>query len=546
MVRGRLKALLPYLPISILVLVLSIAFLYHNSEWGFDDSYITYRYAKNLALGYGMVFNAGERYLGTTAPGFALILAGLEWLILALRLPELLGAYTTLGAAQINFLLDIPFLARVLSAMSLGVIGFTAYLYFVRSFPRAWGVLAGLIAAVWLLIGRNTAFVSGHETLSCIALVLVGLYLWSSRPFVSSFLLGLATLVRPDSGLAFAVVVGATAVGWLRHRDMQQIRRDCLRFVPFFIPVLLWGAAAWLYYGSPIPGTLLAKRAEVVLGFWKLVTPQLLADFVVTSFDPRLKIPMFLLAALGLGVSIWRRDRMALVGVWGVFYLVAYSLLHVTYWNWYVTPLQVVYVMLAVHGGTALVKTIWDWKSAQIRGSAALDKGTAPPRTRLALSRLSYPVSILLALVLLGFAGLGMWQDWKAFVGPKPRNDHIYSFDGVAAYLERASPNGTSLATPEPGAIAYLLGPSYRVIDTLGLASPGVAERILNKDLEWPYFEYQPDWVLVSYTGLQPNLEKPWFTTAYAKVAEFPDPYWTSRKITLQLYQKKPGITLHR
>jgi hypothetical protein len=78
------------------------------------------------------------------------------------------------------------------------------------------------------------------------------------------------------------------------------------------------------------------------------------------------------------------------------------------------------------------------------------------------------------------------------------------------------------------------------------LASPGVAERILNKDLEWPYFEYQPEWVLVSYKNLQPNLDKPWFNAAYQKVAEFEEPYWRSRKITLQLYQKNPEISIHK
>ena len=34
----------------------------------FDDFYITYRYAWNLAAGRGFVFNPGERVFGTTAP----------------------------------------------------------------------------------------------------------------------------------------------------------------------------------------------------------------------------------------------------------------------------------------------------------------------------------------------------------------------------------------------------------------------------------------------------------------------------------------------
>lgn len=41
----------------------------------FDDAYITFRYAANLARGFGLVFNPGERVLGTTSPLFTFILA---------------------------------------------------------------------------------------------------------------------------------------------------------------------------------------------------------------------------------------------------------------------------------------------------------------------------------------------------------------------------------------------------------------------------------------------------------------------------------------
>ena len=47
----------------------------------FDDAFITFRYARNLALGHGFVYNPGEWVLGTTAPAFGLLLA----------IPHLLG-----------------------------------------------------------------------------------------------------------------------------------------------------------------------------------------------------------------------------------------------------------------------------------------------------------------------------------------------------------------------------------------------------------------------------------------------------------------------
>ena len=45
------------------------------ANWAYDDPFITFRYAENLALGNGFVFNLGERVLSTTTPLFTLILA---------------------------------------------------------------------------------------------------------------------------------------------------------------------------------------------------------------------------------------------------------------------------------------------------------------------------------------------------------------------------------------------------------------------------------------------------------------------------------------
>src|SRR5262245_13549798 len=43
--------------------------------YGYDDPYITYRYAANLARGAGFVYNEGERVLSTTTPLYTLLLS---------------------------------------------------------------------------------------------------------------------------------------------------------------------------------------------------------------------------------------------------------------------------------------------------------------------------------------------------------------------------------------------------------------------------------------------------------------------------------------
>src|SRR5262245_29201172 len=43
--------------------------------WGIDDAYISYRYARNLDLGQGLVFNPGERVEGYSNLLYVLIIA---------------------------------------------------------------------------------------------------------------------------------------------------------------------------------------------------------------------------------------------------------------------------------------------------------------------------------------------------------------------------------------------------------------------------------------------------------------------------------------
>src|SRR5262245_6822568 len=101
---ARLRATKPWISLSTLarwgldslasgiVAALMALFMVHTVGFALDDSYITYRYAKHLELGYGLVFNVGEPYLGTTAAGFAILLALTHRLIDLLHVADLLAA----------------------------------------------------------------------------------------------------------------------------------------------------------------------------------------------------------------------------------------------------------------------------------------------------------------------------------------------------------------------------------------------------------------------------------------------------------------------
>ncbi|MCB1054955.1 MAG: hypothetical protein KDD11_05515, partial [Acidobacteria bacterium] len=61
--------------------LIAALFAYRLAGQALDDVFITYRYARSFAEGQGLVFNPGERVFGTTAPGWALVLGTLSWLL---------------------------------------------------------------------------------------------------------------------------------------------------------------------------------------------------------------------------------------------------------------------------------------------------------------------------------------------------------------------------------------------------------------------------------------------------------------------------------
>jgi 4-amino-4-deoxy-L-arabinose transferase-like glycosyltransferase len=87
--------LLPIFTVAIRVIVFFIV------TYTYEDAYITFRYAENLANGFGLVYNVGERVYGTTTPLFAIILSffkfiGISCIVSSLILNLIAECITTL------------------------------------------------------------------------------------------------------------------------------------------------------------------------------------------------------------------------------------------------------------------------------------------------------------------------------------------------------------------------------------------------------------------------------------------------------------------
>jgi hypothetical protein len=85
----------------IAVILLALAYRLGLWSWPVDDAYITFRYARNLAEGNGLVYNIGERVMDTTTPFYSLLLGAAS--VLRLDIPVVV-AYLSYRLVERRFL----------------------------------------------------------------------------------------------------------------------------------------------------------------------------------------------------------------------------------------------------------------------------------------------------------------------------------------------------------------------------------------------------------------------------------------------------------
>jgi hypothetical protein len=212
-----------------------------------DDAFISFRYARNLVRGHGLVFNPGEWVEGYSNLSWTLIMAGL----ISLDLDPIQGS-AILGVASVAATMVL--LLRIGRSQE------------ARALSPALLIAPGLMAIDAEMIleaveGLETTF---YMLLLCIA-VLRGLQeLKESRPhWLSTAFFGLALLTRPEAPLIFGLFhLGA----WLWARDRpDQLRRGLHASAVMVCALVLLTVWRLHTYGAPLPNTFYAKTGGMAL-----------------------------------------------------------------------------------------------------------------------------------------------------------------------------------------------------------------------------------------------------------------------------------------
>jgi arabinofuranosyltransferase len=212
-----------------------------------DDAFISFRYARNLSQGHGLVFNPGaERVEGYTNFLWVLVLA----------------AFDRLGVAPEHAANPLSLLATV--ALWAVVVRFAW-----RSRPESrWVVVvpALLLAttrsvAVWSTSGLETRWFELFMLAGVLRLVVeVQCLLERGSPprALAGWLLALATLTRPDGLLVSGSVLGTAAL-LLASRRRLEVRWVASSVLPYIMLVGGHYLFRRFYYGEWLPNTYYAK-----------------------------------------------------------------------------------------------------------------------------------------------------------------------------------------------------------------------------------------------------------------------------------------------
>lgn len=484
-----------HLTAALLFLLAFIALATFFVGAAYDDAYITFRYARNLAEGYGFCYNPGVPSLGTTTPLITLVLAGLA----------------ALGA-------DIPVAGSLLTCFSILLLAALLYLTFIKDGRPLAGIAAGLLVLVNF---RLVLTIGGESVLLCL-LVFTAAYLSEikDRPVLAALVLALATLTRGEGILAAPVLLGLYLH---RHR-----RFPWMAALAFFSVIGAWLLYSWLTVGALAPSTMSAKMAQGRSGLFHEFWPKFWNWAGRTVRLNWLWVLLLIPAAFGL----WRTVRsqsgraarvLRAYLLWVALYLVGYTILGVAGYHWYSVPVIIAILALGAMGlplneGSALVKKI---EGRNFRSSG---KGVAT-------------VVLALLMVFLCLEARVVLRNGKA------PTTFTTLYPLVAKRLNALAGPDESVAHLEIGVLGYQF--HGRTLDLLGLTGDIDHNQVAKGNLIWGLMKMQPDWYIdIPQFGFMTGfvVAEPWFPRTYSLVETVVHPTFPRRKA--RIYRRKADVQM--
>lgn len=451
------------------VLGLAVLFFPHHC----DRSYIIYRYAFNLANGFGLLYNPGQAPIlsEAVAPLYALVLG-----ICAL------------------FFSNLPALSNVLSVIAIATGGLMLY-----GLAQPAGKVTAMLAAGAYMTFPLLWITLGLETTTWMALCLGAIWLHQhQRGAGVAALLALATLMRLEAGiLAVILLSDSLASGRSFH----------------FLPVCI-------YVGSITLGGLWALAAYQpggqLLGLPPVQMAAILPDSIgkdvwagMAALGRVFLSPIWLWPALtcAWGLTRLKEQRWAILLIgWGIFHILSLAVLKASVYAWSFVPLL---PALAALSGMGIEDV-----SSHVRAHRHIAAGVAIALYIIPVLFLDYRIATPTSEQNLA------WQT----LSPAPVDDRYVQ---AGHWLHDHTPVDAQIGATHIGVLGYL---SHRqLLDYHGSIQPDIAEALVRGDSQWWLASTEPEYVVITATefsslGDYSFEQDTWFASRYTEITHFIDP----------------------
>jgi len=231
-----------YISIGLTIAIFLILLLHVNYfRFVCDDAFISFRYAKNLIEGHGLVYNIGEKVEGYTNFLWTMLLSLFMRLGMnVVTVSQVLGGLFSLSTISLLLRLNQKLYPRD------NLFNYLAPLFLVG---------CGAYAA-WSTGGLETSFYTFLVFLGSLFLV-TGM----DKPLcsaISGMVFALACLTRLD-GLIFAGVTFVLYVNFCVRKKQIGLKNIYFWALSFLIPFLIYFFWRWSYYGKFLPNTFYVK-----------------------------------------------------------------------------------------------------------------------------------------------------------------------------------------------------------------------------------------------------------------------------------------------
>jgi hypothetical protein len=285
----------------------------------YDDAFITFRYARNLAMGYGFVYHPGEWVLGTTAPGFGLLCS--LFYLFRLSMPQ--------TVVVLNSILDIATFYLTLFALP-------------RS-ERYWGgALFCALFAISPIMARIS--VGAMEMSLYLTCSLVSILLYVSRHKKAAIVLAaLCYSLRPEALILLGLLV---ATEWFSGKRADALKLGLIAGLFLILQLIV----IFSVYGQVVSQSVVSKAGTINSPLLEVLSKLLVPDPLIVCLIP--------LAIWGWVVTARQSSFIKITGIWSALYVLAYALARPKIWTWYGATIYYAVLLLAALGGVNLIKQL--------------------------------------------------------------------------------------------------------------------------------------------------------------------------------------------